>query len=560
MVRDTAAELGKSVMLSVEGADVELDREMIEMMRDPLVHIIRNAIDHGLETPAERRAAGKRETGRLTVEARQSGNQIIVEVSDDGKGIDIDRLIAKSAANNGRSEAALRAMSETAKLDLIFEPGVSTKNEVTAISGRGVGMDVVRANIEQIGGRIELRNRPGRGLTIAIHVPLTLSIISTIVVGVADQRFALPRQSIEEIVPVRGDAIRIDMLGDTAVATVRGRRMPLIDLARALQIPDRDDALPVMLVIIAINGGSYALAVDTVIDTEELVIKPSAPAVMACGLYAGQTLPDTGLPMLLLDGAGIAARHGVHFNREVAVDVDAGDQPQSPGTPTLLFLDLDGVRRAVTLSIVDRVELVSSDLVHHSAGKLRLSIDGGIMPLVAVGPIDPRDELAVLRLHDGDTEIGYVIAEALDIMSLHDPMLPARTPGPIAGVVPVDGDQIELLDVHWLFAEHGDPQLAGDTAPVCLLTGSGTSWMETFLRPVIESAGYRVTTNPADATNPIIALAMDDDTGAEVGGAPVVRLTRRKRGHGDRANTIYRYDRDGLLAVLAERRHAQGGR
>ncbi len=180
MVRDTATELGKSVALHIEGSDVELDREMIEMMRDPLVHIVRNSIDHGIEAPALRRALGKRENGWLNVAARQSGNQIVIEIADDGQGVDTDRLVAKVASAGLRSDAQLRAMSEQAKLDLIFEPGLSTKDMATAISGRGVGMDVVRANVEQIGGRIELRNTPGRGLRIAIHVPLTLSIMSTI--------------------------------------------------------------------------------------------------------------------------------------------------------------------------------------------------------------------------------------------------------------------------------------------------------------------------------------------------------------------------------------------
>eukprot|EP01037_Dinobryon_pediforme_P027374 gene27374-30241_t len=214
MVRDTAAELGKSVTLQIEGSDVELDREMIEMMRDPLVHIIRNSIDHGIEPPALRRMAKKRENGWLTVSARQSGNQIIIEIADDGRGIDVDALIGKIARGGLRSEAELRGLSPQAKLDLIFEPGLSTKEVVTAISGRGVGMDVVRANVEQIGGRIELFNTPGLGLRIAIHVPLTLSIMSTIGVGVRDQRFAISRQAIEEIVRVGGQAIRIDRLGE----------------------------------------------------------------------------------------------------------------------------------------------------------------------------------------------------------------------------------------------------------------------------------------------------------------------------------------------------------
>lgn len=560
MVRDAAAELGKSVTLKIEGSDVELDREMIEMMRDPLGHIIRNAIDHGIEAPAERRLAGKRETGRLTVSARQSGNQIIVEIADDGRGIDTDRVIAKLVASGTRSEADLLRLSERAKLDLIFEPGLTTKDVVTSISGRGVGMDVVRANIEQIGGRIDLSSRPGKGLTIAIHVPLTLSIISTVVVGVEGQRFALPRQAVEEIVPVRGDAVRIDMVGDAPVATVRDRRLPLVGLAGLLKLAGDEARMPVMLAIVAINGGSYALGVDSVLDTEELVIKPAAPAVMACGLYAGQTLPDTGLPMLLLDVAGIAARSGIHFSREVLADEPdaAVGSPAGEGARALLFLDLDGERRAVPLGVVDRVELVPADAARETAGALRLSIDGGVMPLFARGPVSLREEIGVLRLDDGETQLGYAIAEALDIIVLGEDIAPAREPGPVAGVAMVEGEQIEVLDLHWLFAEHADFS-DGPASPICLLIGSDASWMDAFLRPVIEGAGYRVATRLAEGEAPTIALAMeDDDAMLPVPAAQLVRLSRRKGDRVRKGELVYRYDRAALVRVLEERRAAGG--
>jgi two-component system chemotaxis sensor kinase CheA len=231
MVRNTSAELCKAVNLVIEGADVELDREMIELMRDPLVQIIRNFIDYGIETPAARRTAEKAETGCLVVSARQLGNQILIEISDDGRGIDVARIVAKAAQRGLYSQAELAGMSEASRLELIFAPDLSSRDAVTATSGRSVGMDVVRANIEQIGSRVVLANDTGRGLRIVIHVPLTLSILSTIVGDVGPQRLALPRQAVEEIVMVRGDQVRLDTIGDAATATVRGRRMPLVSLA-----------------------------------------------------------------------------------------------------------------------------------------------------------------------------------------------------------------------------------------------------------------------------------------------------------------------------------------
>ena len=549
MVRDTAAELGKSVTLHIEGSDVELDREMIEMMRDPLVHIIRNSIDHGIEAPALRRLTGKRENGWLNVAARQSGNQIVLEISDDGQGIDTDRLIAKVASAGVRSESELRALSPQEKLDLVFEAGLSTKEMVTAISGRGVGMDVVRANVEQIGGRIELFNDPGKGLRIAIHVPLTLSIMSTIGVGIRDQRFAIARQVIEEIVRVGADndgTIRIDRIGDTLTATVRDRRMPLVDLGDMLGFAPRH---PAMLVIVAASGGSYALAVDAVLDHEELVIKPAAPAIMATGIYAGQTLPDTGSPMLMLDCAGIATVAGLIFTRRTVAD-DHGAEVVVPGVQALLFDDLDGVRRIVPLSVIDRVEPVPASAIRTSAGRLRLSVEGGIIPLVALGDHIGRPMVSILRFRDGAVEIGYAIAEALDIVELPDTVVPARDAGPIAGVVVIDGDQVELLDLHWLFANHADTStgVTGADLPLCLLDGPESAWMTTFLKPVLEGAGYRVATTLRAGEKPRVVVQMEGGAAPANGSGALVRLRRDAEGD---AGTIFRYDRPGLLAAVA---------
>ncbi len=558
MVRDTAAGLGKSVALQVEGADVELDREMIEVMRDPLVHIIRNAIDHGIEAPADRRALGKREAGRLSVSARQSGNQIIIEIADDGRGVDIDRLIAKLAASGVRSERELHALPEAAKLELMFHPGLSSKDTVSEISGRGVGMDVVKASIDQIGGRVTLDNVPGKGLRIAIHVPLTLSIISAIIVAAGRQRFAIPRQSIEEIVSERGEAIRIDLLGGTPIATVRARRMPLLDLGSLIDVRREGQGGPRMLVIVGVGAGSYALAVDSVLDNEELVIKPASPAVMAAGIYAGQTLPDSGLPMLLLDCAGLARVAGLDFSRDLSEAFgDAVETPEAPGLPALLFDDLDGVRRAVPLAAVDRVEQISAAQVRHAAGSARLAIEGRILPLAMQGHLDGREKLSVLRLKDEDAEVAYAIDSAIEIVTLPAEIAPARTPGPAAGVALIEGEQVELLDVLWVFDAHVD-RVAAPDAPLCLLAGDRDGWLATFVRPLLETAGYRVATTLAPGETPAVVLAAD---AAEppVRTAPVVRLRRKRQAEpGD--DSVYRYDRAGLLFALEAQVAQRGGR
>jgi len=550
MVRDTAAEVGKSVQLQIEGSDVELDREMIEMMRDPLVHIIRNSIDHGIESAEERRALGKREVGRLIVSARQSGNQIILEVADDGRGIDTDRLVHKLSASGQSRGRDLSILSERAKLDLVFEPGLSTKDEVTAISGRGVGMDVVRANIEQIGGRIDLVNAKDRGLRILIHVPLTLSIIPAIVIGIAGQRFAVTRQAIEEIVHVSGDTIRVDLLGDTPAATVRDRRMPLVDLAALLGLRATDPVATDMLAIISASGGSFAVAVDSVLDHEELVIKPASPAVMATGIYAGQTLPDSGSPMLLLDCAGVAAAAGINFSRDAAVEEEEAAELEAISADALLFDDLDGRRRAVPLAIIDRVETIDASNVRFSGGRMRLLVDDRVVPLAALGEIEGHAQLAVLRIKDGDAEIAYAIAEPVDIVAIPADISPSAQPGPILGVVVIGDEQVELIDPQWLLGPDAQ-DIVRPGAPLCLIDSQSDSWIATFLKPVLEQAGYRVSTKANADEQPAVILTTDAAPAIARDGR-VLRLSndRRDTGGDDR---VYRYDRAGLLAAVAKR-------
>ncbi|SEM43962.1 two-component system, chemotaxis family, sensor kinase CheA [Sphingomonas gellani] len=547
MVRDTAAELGKTVALTLEGSDVELDREMIEMMRDPLVHIIRNAIDHGIEMPAARGRAGKREMGRLTVSARQSGNQILVEIADDGQGVDVPRLVAKAVERGVCTSADAERMNDAARLALIFTPGLSSRDSVTSVSGRGVGMDVVRANVEQIGGRIALSNRAGQGLAITIQVPLTLSIMPTIVIGCGDQRFALPRASIDEIVTLRGETVRIDTVGDAAVATVRGTRLPLVTLAPLLGLTG---GAARTLAIVGTRDGSYALAIDTVLDTEELVIKPAAPAVMATGVYAGQSLPDSGLPMLLLDGAGIAAVAGLHFDRGIMADEVQPEALADQQVPALLFDDLDGQRRAMALAAIDRVETVPVGAIRRAGGCLRLTVDGAVLPIRLVGDLAGRDELPVLRLTDGSSEIAYGIAEPLDIVALPTEIAPARGDGLVAGVVLIEGEQVELLDPLALFA---DAESVSAEPALCLLRDDDAGWMNVFLRPVLEMAGYRCVSRIEDGCRPAVTLTMAaGDAGAPADDAvPVVRLRRERTAPLGTDPSIYRYDKDALLSALA---------
>ncbi|MFS0737061.1 chemotaxis protein CheW [Sphingomonas sp. 1P06PA] len=555
LVRDLCSELGKSVALSIDGGDVELDREMIEVIRDPLTHIVRNAIDHGIEPATDRVIAGKPRQGSLRVSARQTGNQILIEIADDGRGIDGDRLVQKAVVAGLVSAEDAPTLSWSRKLALIFEPGLTTAQAVTAISGRGVGMDVVRANVEKIGGAVEIESKPGLGLRLTLRVPLTLTIIPALTVSAGGQYFAIPRATIEEIVRGQGAATRIETVAGATIAAIRGTRVPLVALRQVMGFATGE--MPLLVVLKPAGGERFALAVDAVHDHEELVVKPAAPAIMASGLFAGATLPDDSRPMLLLDPAGVAAAAGV-----LSVDatpVDTGDTTETASEarfPALLFRDLDGVERAIRLSLVERIEDAQASEAIETGGRLRITLDGMIVPLIASAPITAAGKLRLLRLNDGTVQLAYGIQTVVDIVSMGDALEPALGPGAVVGVALIDGRQVELLDPYWLFAGAAGQGTAG--RPLCILAGDSDGWMQTVLAPLIEAAGYTIGELDAAITDPpTLVLTRDTALVGEPGGPVVVHLRDHPQPAGPADTSIYRYDRAGLIGALSAR---AGGR
>lgn len=559
MVRDLAAELDKQVVVDIDGGDVELDREMIEMIRDPLTHIIRNAVDHGMETPEVRRASGKREIGMLKVCARQSGNHILIEISDDGRGIDGDKLVERAIAAGTLDADGAALLTPAARIALVFGAGISTAAQVTAISGRGVGMDVVRANVERIGGIVDLESRLGLGTKVTMRVPLTLTIIPALIVSVGRQTFAIPRVAIEEIVRANGAGIRIEQVGGAAIAQIRGRRVPMLVLGGVIGVPVDEGVARTLIVLKPAGGEIYALAVDKVHDHEELVVKPAAPAIMATGLYAGTTLADNGRPILLLDAAGLANAGGI-ASESAAQQAEAVAPLAIVEAPkALLFYGLDGVKRAVRLAVVDRIEEVPAAAVKFTAGRLRVQLGDRIVDLVGCDGHALGEKLRLFRMSDGAGEIAYGFAEVVDIVSMDGQFRPAGVPGPVAGVTLMRDEQIEVIDQHYLFAQAGlaptdtGRALSPGSAPLCVLP-AGDPWMENMLRPVVEMAGYRVIVGGSedDAVGAVAvfrSVESNDETEAD---SRTILLRSDARGGGD-DGSLYRYDRDGLLSALAAR-------
>lgn len=548
MVRDLSAELGKQVLVDVEGGDVELDREMIEMIRDPLTHIIRNAVDHGIEAPAERLKAGKREIGLLAVSARQSGNQILIDIQDDGRGIDGKKLVEKAIAAGTIDKAAAAELGPREQLALIFEAGLSTAQAVTAISGRGVGMDVVRSNIERIGGIVEVDSRVGEGTRMTLRVPLTLTIIPALTVSIGQQHFAIPRSAIEEIVRVNGESVTLEQFGGAGVATIRGRRVPEIALADVLGLETDAIADQRLIVLRPAGGDVYALAVDRIHDHEELVVKPAAPAVMATGLYAGTTLADDGSPILLLDPAGLAEVGGVKLEtiERAARIADSPADVTAAATSVLLFRALGGGRRALRLAVVDRIEEVDRSAITEAAGQLRVQLGEAILPLAGAGESQLGEKVRLFRLSDGRSDIAYAFAEVIDFAAIDAEVIPADVPGEVSGVSLIAGEPAEIVDPHWLFAHHVGAVASAGAPLVCRLPDDDP-WMQNILRPMVEAAGYRVVSDNEQIAPDLIIAAKGS---AVEDAAPVLWLRAEPEAVNKKDDSIYRYDRAGLLMAL----------
>ncbi len=562
IVRDLAQDMGKKIAFQTSGGEVELDREMMENIRDPLIHIVRNAIDHGIEALEDRVAAGKDITATISVSARQSGNQIEIAIRDDGRGLSPDALVAKAVASRAVTAAEARGLGTKEKLELIFRPGFSTAAKVTAISGRGVGMDIVKANVEKIGGVVELRNEEGRGLTILLRVPMTLTIISGLMVRAAGQYFAIPRGAVREILLEGGDSVRIDRVGGGELATVRGEQYPLLRLETVLgrgrhHGDDVDDRA--LVIVRPGQGQSYALSVAAIHDHEELVIKPAAPMIMATGLYAGTTLPDNGRPVLLLDVQGMLAASAIDASEagrshDRMAEAEAEAAAARNAAQLLLFRDTNARVRGVRLSVIERVEEVPVSALFESAGRVQVQIGDDIFPVHAAALPGGEGTLKLLRLYDGQAVLCYPIAEVVDIVRLPDAVQPSAAPGLIAGVVLVGGEPVELIDPFWLMEQYaGGTSVPTLRQPLCRLADDHDGWGDNFLAPILRSAGYRVISADApsdEAPDVLLCLTAEGGDCDDAGGVPVIRLRTSIAAAGPGDETVYRYDRQALLDAL----------
>ncbi len=480
VVRDLARTLGKDVRLDMTGKEVELDKTIIEGLSDPLTHLVRNSVDHGVETPEQRTAAGKTPTGVLHLRAYHEAGQVNIEVTDDGKGIDPKKISAAAVAKGLITSEKIKIMSDKEKTALILLPGFSTAEKVTDVSGRGVGMDVVKTNIDRLGGQVDIESVPGKGTTIRIKLPLTLAIIPSLFVSAEGQRFAIPQVNVEELIRVPASQVRkrIERVGDAEVLILRGKMIPIIDLASLLDIPktyqDPEDgqrkqdrralsdrrskdtllvnseteaaeaaepaqsygekrtgrdrryraASDLSIVVVTTGTFEYGLVVEELHDSIEIVVKPLGRKLEHLREYAGATIMGDGRVALILDIDGMAFSAGLRSLATTARALEIGQDArleQSQDVQTfLLFCNAPNEHCAVSLDLVQRIEQIKVSAVETAAGRRVIKYRGLTMPVFtladvsSVGPLPDQQDLIAIIFNINDKEIGLLATAPVD--------------------------------------------------------------------------------------------------------------------------------------------------
>jgi two-component system chemotaxis sensor kinase CheA len=507
VVRDLATELGKQIELEMHGAETELDRQVLDLIKDPLTHMVRNSADHGLETVDERRAVGKPEKGTIRLSAYHEGGHIIIEIADDGRGLNTDRIKAKAVANGLASEAEVEKMTEAQIHKFIFAPGFSTAAKVTSVSGRGVGMDVVRTNIDQIGGTIDVKSVPGEGASFTIKIPLTLAIVSALIVEAAGDRFAVPQLSVVELVRAQSNSEhRIERIKDTPVLRLRNKLLPLIHLKKLLAMNGGGDSEPEngFIVVMQVGNQTFGIVVDGVFHTEEIVVKPMSTRLRHITMFSGNTILGDGSVIMIIDPNGIAQAIGTSTAATEAAEEEMETQHRAANENTmslLVFRAGSTEPKAVPLSLVTRLEEVDAKKIETSNGRQLVQYRGQLMPLVRVSEeaaIKTEGAQPLLVFSDEGRSMGLVVDEIVDIVE--DTLnieVASKTPGVLGSAV-IKGQATEILDVayflplafeDWLWRRDVSRHAGGRH----LLFVDDSAFFRNMLTPVLRAAGYHVT-------------------------------------------------------------------
>jgi two-component system, chemotaxis family, sensor kinase CheA len=505
IVRDLSGELGKQIELEMHGADTELDRQVLDLIKDPLTHMVRNSADHGLETLAERAAAGKPEQGTIRLSAYHEGGHIIICIADNGRGLDTEKIKTKALANGLVSEAELEKMTEAQIHKFIFAPGFSTAAQITSVSGRGVGMDVVRTNIDQIGGTIDIKSVAGEGCSVTIKIPLTLAIVSALIVEAGGDRFAIPQLSVVELVRARANSEhRIERIKDTAVLRLRNKLLPLMHLKKLLKIDDGSSTDPEngFIVVTQVGSQTFGIVVDGVFHTEEIVVKPMSTKLRHIDMFSGNTILGDGAVIMIIDPNGIAKALGASgaAHQQMAEENAAHHASTAEQMTSLLVFRAGSTQpKAVPLALVTRLEEIAADKIEFSNGRYMVQYREQLMPLVQMEGVDVRSTGAqpILVFADDKRSMGLVVDEIIDIVEERLNIEVAGSKGGILGSAVIKGQATEVIDVgHFLPMAFADwftrKEIRPSASAQSVLLVDDSAFFRNMLAPVLKAAGYKV--------------------------------------------------------------------
>ncbi|HEY1474494.1 MAG TPA: hybrid sensor histidine kinase/response regulator [Pseudolabrys sp.] len=520
IVRDLSVELGKQIDLEMQGAETELDRQVLDLIKDPLTHMVRNSADHGLEKLEERRAAGKSEQGRIRLSAYHEGGHIIIQVADDGRGLDTALIKAKAIAQGLVTEADAEKLTEAQIHKFIFAPGFSTASKVTSVSGRGVGMDVVRNNIDQIGGTIDVKSVVGVGLSFTIKIPLTLAIVAALIVEAGGDRFAIPQIAVVELVRARaGGEHRVERIKDTAVLRLRDKLLPLARLSQLLGTePEPSDLERGFIVVTQVGSQSFGIVVDSVFHTEEIVVKPMSSKLRHIAMFSGNTILGDGSVIMIIDPNGVAQSLGSAVTSQIDADKAADTRHAAAEehlTSLLVFRAGSSQPKAVPLGLITRLEEIDARKIELSNGRHMVQYRGNLMPLVSLNDsvrVKGEGAQPLLVFSDGARSMALVVDEIIDIV---EDRLDIQVGGDNSGVLGsaiVKGQATEIIDVgHFLPLAFEDwfrnKEQSRRARPPALLLIDDSPFFRNMLSPVLQAVGYEVTA----AVSAPEALAMIKD-------------------------------------------------
>ncbi|MFI5895286.1 chemotaxis protein CheW [Actinoplanes sp. NPDC051513] len=454
VIRDLSNSLGKQVQLVMEGKETELDRSLLEAVKDPLTHLVRNAVDHGIEEPERRTAAGKGPEGTLTLRAYHEGGHVAVEVADDGAGLNVERIAQKAVENGLLRADQIPNMDKRDIMAMVFQPGFSTAAKVTNVSGRGVGMDVVKTNIENIGGAVSVDSTPNEGTVWRLTIPLTLAIIQALTVDCGEQRYVVPQVAVLELVFIDGSSTKIEYASGAPVYRLRGKLLPLVRLDRALGLEVGGDQ-GVYIMVLQADGRRFGLVVDRVLNTEEVVVKALNSRFKDIGLYAGATILGDGKVGLILDVSSLARRSHLAADAD-RKGLDASSRANAgSGNGERLLVTAVGERRvAIPLDTVTRLEEFPRDRIEHAGSREVVQYRGQILPLVrlshllgAYGEEPEGDTVSVVVYSEGGRSVALVVDRIVDIAENSTTARRDAEEDGLVGTAVIQQRVTELLDV-----------------------------------------------------------------------------------------------------------------